>query len=144
MYSIGEVASRMNLSISALRYYDKNGLIPYIKRNSAGLRRFDEKDIEALLVIDCLKKSGMQIKDIKTFMELCTLGNSTLEKRLNIFYKQEKAIQEQISSLNQVLKMVKFKQWYYQTALNDKTEEKVKNMKIEEMPKEIQKLYKKK
>lgn len=143
MYGIGEISDLMNLSISTIRYYDKNGLIPYIKRNSSGIRRFDEKDIEALVVVDCLKKSGMQIKDIKAFMELCTLGNDTLVERLNFFYNQERAILEQIENLNQALNMIRFKQWYYQTAIKDKTEEKVKNMKLEDMPEEVQKLYKK-
>lgn len=143
MYGIGEISDLMNLSISTIRYYDKNGLIPYIKRNSSGIRRFDEKDIEALVVVDCLKKSGMQIKDIKAFMELCTLGNETLVERLNFFYNQERAILEQIENLNQALNMIRFKQWYYQTAIKDKTEEKVKNMKLEDMPEEVQKLYKK-
>lgn len=67
MYTIGQVSEMFDLPISTLRYYDKEGLFPDIKRIS-GIRKFDEKEIEAIRVIECLKRSGMEIKDIKQFM----------------------------------------------------------------------------
>ena len=70
MYSIGQVAEMFGLPISTLRYYDKQGLFPNMERSS-GIRRFSEKEIEALRIIECLKKTGMEIKDIKQFMEWC-------------------------------------------------------------------------
>ena len=68
MYSIGQVAEMFGLPISTLRYYDKQGLFPNMKRAS-GIRRFGEQEIEALRVIECLKKAGMEIKDINVFVE---------------------------------------------------------------------------
>ena len=67
MYTIGQVSEMFNIPASTLRYYDKEGLFPAMQRNS-GIRRFSEKDIEALRVIECLKQSGLEIKDIKQFM----------------------------------------------------------------------------
>jgi len=58
---------KFHLPVSTLRYYDKEGLFPGMKRDS-GIRKFDEKEIEALHVIECLKKSSLEIKDIKQFM----------------------------------------------------------------------------
>ena len=66
-YSIGEVAELLNISISALRYYDKEGLLPLVNRTSGNIRIFDETDIECLKMIECLKTTGMQLKDIKLF-----------------------------------------------------------------------------
>ena len=63
MYTIGQVSERFGLPISTLRYYDKEGLFPTIQRDS-GIRKFGEKELEALRVIECLKKSGLEIKDI--------------------------------------------------------------------------------
>ena len=63
-YSIGEVSQMFDLPASTLRYYDKEGLLPHIQRQGTGIRRFDQRTIEALRVIECLKKSGMEIKDI--------------------------------------------------------------------------------
>ena len=58
---------------TTLRYYDKEGLFPDLERSS-GIRRFSEKEIEALRIIECLKKTGMEIKDIKQFVEWCAEG----------------------------------------------------------------------
>lgn len=139
--SIGEVAKLKNLSVSKLRYYDNHGLIPSLKRSSSGLRVFDENTLEALNVIECLKNSGMKLKEIKQFMDLCSKGNSTLTKRLHMFYKQEANILSQIQSLQSSLLLIKFKQWYYETAIEHQDESFVKSMKYEDMPKEIQDLY---
>lgn len=55
MYSIGQVAEMFGLPISTLRYYDKQGLFPNMER-VYGIRKFGDTEIEALLVIECLKK----------------------------------------------------------------------------------------
>jgi len=68
MYSIGQVAEMFGMPISTLRYYDKQGLFPNMERVS-GIRKFSEAKIEALRVIECLKKAGMEIRDIKQFMD---------------------------------------------------------------------------
>ena len=67
MYTIGQVSEMFGLPVSTLRYYDKEGLFPGMQRTS-GIRRFDEKELDAIRVIECLKKSGLEIKDIKLFM----------------------------------------------------------------------------
>ena len=73
MYSIGQVAEMFGLPISTLRYYDKQGLFPNMERVS-GIRKFGDTEIEALRVIECLKKAGMEIKDIRQFMDWCVEG----------------------------------------------------------------------
>lgn len=67
MYTIGQVSEMFDLPVSTLRYYDKEGLFSELNRTS-GIRQFSENEIEALRVIECLKKTGLQIKDIKQFM----------------------------------------------------------------------------
>ena len=63
VYTIGQVAEMFGLPTSTLRYYDKQGLFPELKRAS-GIRQFGDTELEALRVIECLKKAGMEIKDI--------------------------------------------------------------------------------
>ena len=60
MYSIGEISKMFQLPISTLRYYDKEGLFPHLKRVN-GVRQFSESEIETLRVIDCLKKYTLSI-----------------------------------------------------------------------------------
>ena len=76
MYTIGQVSEMFGLPISTLRYYDKQGLFPNMERLS-GIRQFSDGEIEAIRVIGCLKKSGLEIKDIKKFMNWCVAGPST-------------------------------------------------------------------
>lgn len=141
--SISEVSKLTGLSISKLRYYDEHGLIPNIKRTESGLRKFNAENIESLNVIECLKNSGMQLKEIKEFMNWCKQGDETIDKRLNMFNEQEKNVLEQIERLNKSLDFIHFKQWYYSTAQEHHSIEFVKNMNFEDMPSEIQNLYKK-
>ena len=141
MWTIGEVAQKFNLSISALRYYDKEGLLSDVKREN-GIRKFDDKDIETIFMIECLKKAGMQIKDIKQFLDWVKEGNTTLDKRLKMFENQKVKVEKQIQDMQKVLDLIKYKCWYYETAVKEGSDEKVKNMKEEDMPAEILKLYK--
>lgn len=139
-YTIGQVAKLTGLSISTIRYYDKEGLLNGINRKS-GIRSFNDKDLNTIRVIECLKNSGMLIKEIRDFMKLCEEGDSSLNERYNFFLDQEKKVQDQIKSLNQTLKLIKFKQWYYLKAISDNTESIVKNMSIDDMPNDIKELY---
>ena len=139
-YTIGQVAKLTGLSISTIRYYDKEGLLNGINRKS-GIRSFNDKDLNKIRVIECLKNSGMLIKEIRDFMKLCEEGDSSLNERYNFFLDQEKKVQDQIKSLNQTLKLIKFKQWYYLKAISDNTESIVKNMSIDDMPDDIKELY---
>ena len=70
MLSIGQVSQMFGLPVSTLRYYDKQGLFPQMKRVS-GIRKFSDNEVEALCVIECLKMAGMEIRDIKQFMDWC-------------------------------------------------------------------------
>lgn len=141
MYSIGQVSKMFNLPISTLRYYDKEGLFPKISRKS-GIRDFSDNEIETLRVIECLKKSGLEIKDIKLFMLWCTQGKRTYTLRKSMFEKQKVKVEEDIKKLNKTLDLLKFKCWYYDQAIQAGNEDKLKNIKCEDLPKEVQCLYK--
>ncbi len=140
MYTIGQVSEMFGIPISTLRYYDKEGLFPGMQRTS-GIRRFGEKELEALRVIECLKKSGMEIKDIRQFMEWCKEGRSTYSRRKELFLKQKVQVEAEIGRLNQILDMIKYKCWYYDQALMDGNEERVQAMKEEDLPEEICEAY---
>lgn len=141
MYSIGEISEMFNLPIPTLRFYDKEGLLLDLERDNSGIRKFNDKTIEALRVISCLKKSGMQIKEIKEFMHWCSLGDKTIEKRKDMFLTQKENIEQEIKELEKALSMIKFKCWYYDEALKDGTEKRVKNVTPKEMPNDIRKYY---
>lgn len=134
MYTIGQIAKMMNLSVPTLRYYDDEGILINIKRDNAGNRIFDDSDVEALKIINCLKQSGLKIKE---FMDLCRQGNSSLQKRYDFFLSQEQKVLDEIQSLERCLALIKYKEWYYQTALLHNDEGYVKNLDKDNIPKEI-------
>lgn len=141
MYTIGQVSEMFGLPISTLRYYDKEGLFPNMYRES-GIRKFDEKELEALRVIECLKKSGLKIKDIKQFMQWCEQGSETYTKRRELFERRKEAVEAEIERMNRVLDMITYKCWYYDEAIKDGNEERLTAMKPENMPEEIREIYK--
>ena len=140
MYTIGQVSALCGLPVSTLRYYDKEGLFPDLQRNS-GIRKFEEKELEAIRVIECLKKSGLELRDIKRFMEWCTEGSATYPQRRALFLKQKEQVVGEIKRMNQVLDMIKFKCWYYEQAIQDGNEDRLQSMVPEEMPAEIRRAY---
>lgn len=141
MYSIGEISKMFQLPISTLRYYDKEGLFPHLKRVN-GVRQFSESEIETLRVIDCLKKSGLEIKEIKEYMSLCSLGNTTLKQRKEIFEKQKEEVLQEMEKLQKVLSMLNYKCWYYDQAIEKNDESYVQALSFNQFPPQIQQYYK--
>ena len=139
-YTIGQVSAQFGLPVSTLRYYDRQGLFPHMQRVS-GVRKFGEQELEALRVIECLKKSGLEIKDIRRFMEWCAQGNDTYPQRFALFQKQRAAAEAEIARMERVLDMLKFKCWYYEQAIRDGGEERLAAMRPEDMPPDIRAAY---
>ncbi|USK87326.1 MerR family transcriptional regulator [Peribacillus asahii] len=130
-YSISEVAKELNLTVYTLRYYDKEGLMPFVERTPSGTRLFKESDIGALKVIECLKATGMPIKEIKNFIDWCSDGDSTLQKRYDMFIERKALVEAQMEELKKTIELIEHKCSYYKTALDAGTEDIHKKDKIE-------------
>lgn len=115
-YSIGQVAQMYGLAPSALRYYDKEGLLPFVERTEGGARLFKEEDLEWLTIIECLKNTGMPIKMIKQFIDWCLEGDPTIERRLALIEEHRASVVEQIEQLREHLDLLDYKRWYYEVA----------------------------
>ena len=136
-YTVGEMAKRLGVAPSTLRYYDQEGLLPFVERSEGGIRVFKESDHEWLQVIGCLKKTGMQLRDIKTFIEMAMQGDQTIEPRLALITKQKESVKAQIAELEETLRTLEFKEWYYNTAKENGTTSVPRNMTLDELPKEF-------
>lgn len=121
-YGIKDVAEKLNLSVSTIRYYDKEGLLPFIDRKESGYRVFNEGDVQLLKIIECMKKTGMQLKDIKKFVDYVKEGDSSLQKRYELFEERRKSVTKQIAELQKSLDLIEYKCWYYKTAVEAGTE----------------------
>ena len=136
-YTVGEMAKRLGVAPSTLRYYDQEGILPFVERSEGGIRVFKESDYEWLQVIDCLKKTGMQLRDIKTFIEMAMQGDQTIEPRLALITKQKESVKAQIAELEETLRTLEFKEWYYNTAKEKGTTSVPRNMTLDELPEEF-------
>lgn len=120
--TISEAAKRMNLTPHTIRYYDKEGLLPFVERSETGIRYFKESDLEGLAVINCLKATGMPIREIKTFMDWCVEGDGTLQARYEMFMERRTIALAQMQELKEALERIEYKVWYYKTAMDAGTE----------------------
>lgn len=139
-YTISEISKKINISPHTLRFYAKEGLLPFVERSESGIRMFKDSDFESLNMIECLKKSGMSIKEIRTFMDWCMQGDETINQRLSMFKEQQKKVTKQIAELQETLNLIKFKCWYYETAQTAGTCAVHDSLKPEDIPVDLRKL----
>ena len=115
-YTISEAAQKTGLPPSTIRYYDKEGLLPNIKRKN-GIRVFEDMDLRLMGLLTCLKNTGMPIKRIRDYVELTSKGDETLQERYEIIKAQRQFVLDQIEQLQYYLEELDFKDWYYNKAL---------------------------
>ena len=115
-YTISEAAQKTGLPPSTIRYYDKEGLLPNIKRKN-GIRVFEDMDLRLMGLLTCLKNTGMPIKRIREYVELTSKGDDTLQERYEIIKAQRQFVLDQIEQLQYYLEELDFKDWYYNKAL---------------------------
>ena len=107
----------LGIPASTIRYYDKEGLLPFVERGESGYRVFSDENIRTLRFIECLKTTGMAIKDIQTFFEWVREGESTMQKRYDMFLKQRGIVEEQIKQLQKTLEVIDYKCAMYEHAI---------------------------
>ena len=139
-YTIGQVSEKTGLPVSTLRYYDNQGLFPHMER-SAGIRKFTDRELETIRIIECLKKTGMEIRNIRQFMQWCAQGSATYAQRRALLEQQRAKAAAELERMGQVLDMLTYKCWYYDQAMQDGNEDRVKNADPETKPEEIRRAY---
>ncbi len=139
-YSISEIAKMLNVSTYTIRYYDKEGLFPLVKRVN-GIRVFEDKGFPWLRMLNCLKNLNMPIKKIKEYVDLALKGDETLKERYQLILEQEENIKKQIKDLNYYKKQIDFKKAYYEKAIEAGTEKAVEDwpnpeatLEVDELP----------
>ena len=116
-YRISEVERIIGLPVTTIRYYDREGLLPNVERNEGGQRIFSDDDIHLLQTIECLKRTGMPIRDIRRFSHLLSEGDESLEERRQMFYERRDAVLAQKRALESVLELIDRKCAFYDMAV---------------------------
>lgn len=116
-YHIKEVSEMLGISSYTLRYYEKIGLLSFVKRDNNGVREFLPKDLVTIKTIECLKKTNLPLKDIKNYFKLVDQGLDTAKERRELFVKQKQKVNKEIEELEKTLKMINYKLHYYDVVL---------------------------
>jgi DNA-binding transcriptional MerR regulator len=112
-FTVRIAAEKAHLSPNALRYYEKEGLLPHVNRSKSGYRHYTEDDLEWLSLICCLKNTGMSIKQIRDFVNLSLQGPETLKDRCEMLCAHKQEVEERIAEMNRHLEKVTHKIAYF-------------------------------
>lgn len=137
VYSIADAAKMAGVSASALRYYDKEGLLPDVERLSGGSRVFSDDDLQWIRVIECLKKAGLTIKDIRRYTQLVQAGDDTLPDRRDLIHERRAAVEADMAALQRTLDFIIYKCWFYDEAVRLGSEDAVHELPDESIPSDI-------
>ncbi len=135
MYTIGQVSELFGLPISTLRYYDKQGFFPQMQRSS-GIRQFSDREIAILRIVECLKKSGLDLRAIKQYVQWMEQGDETIHARKALFERQREIVLAELQTLQDTLAILNYKTWYYEVAEKAGTCDVHKNLTEEDIPEE--------
>ncbi|WP_240418794.1 MerR family transcriptional regulator [Paenibacillus periandrae] len=91
MYTVQDAAQITGLTEHAVRFYTDKGLVPSVQRNKNNIRLFDEESINWLYGVKCLKQTGLPIENIKTYVDLCLEGDSTVPQRFALMMEYREA-----------------------------------------------------
>lgn len=119
MYTIKDVAEKMDVSEHTLRFWAKSGFFPFIKRNENNIRIFSENDLEWVRIVKCLRSVGTENKAIKRYIDLCIKGDSTIPERYGIIHSTKIKAQQQMEELQKQLDLLNFKESFYQNLIKN-------------------------
>lgn len=119
MYSAREAAEMTGLSTAALRYYEKEQLLPQIARTSQKYRQYSDSDIEWIKMVQCLRRANVPIQSVKKYIALLVQGGKTMEQRYGMVQDYIKDIQEQMDQLQNALALTCEKSAFYEKLLKE-------------------------
>ena len=140
-YTIGEMAEKVGIPVTTLRYYDDQGLFPFLERTEGSIRVFKDEDFRWVKIVRSLKRTGMSLSDIREFMNMSMEGDKTIAQRLEMYRHQREVVLEQMADLQEMLDILDYKCWFYETANQAGTTAVPKAYPRDELPKHLRDGY---
>lgn len=112
---ISDVSKKFNISIQTLRYYEREGLIPAIHRDSNGVRDYQKDELYWIHYVQVLRNSGVTVASIKKYVGLVQKGSETREQRKQILFEQRQALLKKRAQIDDALKHMDIKLESYDT-----------------------------
>jgi DNA-binding transcriptional MerR regulator len=119
MYTVKQAAEKMGMSAHTLRFYDKEGLFPHVSRDENNARLFSDKDLEWVHTVQCMRDTGMPLAEVKAFVQLGLLGDSTIPKRYRMIQDQVQKAEQELAAMEERIRTLKRKVEYYNGLLEE-------------------------
>lgn len=119
MYTIKEVADKMDISEHTLRFWAKSDFFPFVKRDKNNIRIFSEDDLAWVRIVKCLRSVGTENKAIKRYIDLCIIGDSTIQERYEIIQNTKQKAKQQMNELQKQLDLLDYKEKFYQNLIKN-------------------------
>lgn len=123
MYTIKEVAEKMDVSEHTLRFWAKSGFFPFVQRNENNIRQFSDKDLDWVRIVKCLRSVGTETRAVKRYIDLCIAGDSTIKERYGIILATKEKALLQMKELKRQLELLDFKEKFYQNLIKNNLED---------------------
>lgn len=123
MYTIKEVAEKLDISEHTLRFWAKSGFFPFVKRDQNNIRQFSDNDLQWVKIVKCLRSVGTENKAIKRYIDLCIIGDSTIEERYKIILDTKEKALAQMDELKKQLELLDFKENFYKNLIKNNLED---------------------
>lgn len=114
---IAEVSEKYGIPQDTLRYYEREGVIPKIKRGNGGIRNYTEDDCKAIQFAQCLKSAGFSVEDIVEYRRLSDIGDSTIPDRLALMQRKREEMEQQKADLEKAMRLLDHKIFCYERAV---------------------------
>jgi DNA-binding transcriptional MerR regulator len=116
--SIGQVAERTGLSVHALRFYEREGILANpVGRARGGRRIYTEDDVEWLSMCITLRSSGMPLPALREYANLVRQGPGNEKERLAVLRQHQERVSAQIADLTESLDLISYKVRIYEERL---------------------------
>ena len=122
MYTMKDVCKMTNMPYETLKFYCNEGLVPNVKRNENNYRVFDDRTVEWIKSLTCLKNCGMSIQEMKEYIDLCFKGKASIPERKEILARKKKNLLAKMTELQNSIDYIDKKQNFYDDVLSGKTE----------------------
>lgn len=108
-YRMKQVTEMTGVLVSALRYYEKESILPFVERNDKVIRVYDDVNVEWIYFIRALRETDMPIREIKKYVSLYMEGDATKEERRKLLLQHEQNVEAKLSSQFEYWKRIKKK-----------------------------------
>lgn len=120
IYTMKQVCGKVGISYETLRFYCNEGLVPGVARDKNNYRMFDDRNVDWLLSLQCLKRCGMSIADMKNYRNLCLGGAATIPERKQLLAVLRRQLVEKVEEINGSIGYIDNKQRFFDDVLSGK------------------------